>query len=309
MFGREGDARGDALQVVRQQVLAEVPGRRLRRPGHARALVGAEQHALALLAHVDLGLEVDDVLELGLSLQLRQVLGDEVLVLHGEDRKLEPDEAADFARPQSARVHDVLGVDRAVLGDDVPGAVRPLLRVDDAVLAHDLGAADLGGFRVGVRDAVRIHVPFDRVVDRAEEMLLLEQRMELLGLRRRDQLEVHAEVAAARHGHPQPVDALRRPGQEQAAAHVNAAGDAGDRLDLLVQVDRVLLQAGDVRVAVQRCACRPRHARSSRTSVPPARSAARRAIPPSSGDTGRSRRPRRRRSPQPVRDFASSDFR
>jgi hypothetical protein len=88
-------------------------------------------------------------------------------------------------------------------------------------------------------------------MDRAQEMLLFEERMEPLGLPRRDQLEVHAEVAAARHGHPQPVHALRRAREEQAPAHVNAAGNAGDRLDLLVQVDRVLLQAGDVGVAVE----------------------------------------------------------
>ena len=116
-------ARRNALQVIRQQALGEVPGRLPRRPGHAGALVGPEQHAAALLAHVDLALEVDAVQLLLAALQLRQVLGDQVLVLHGEDRQFQSDHAPDFARPQTAGVHHVLGVHVALLGDDVPGAI------------------------------------------------------------------------------------------------------------------------------------------------------------------------------------------
>ena len=133
----------------------------MRRPGHARALVRAEQHAATLLAHVDLGLEVDDVQLLRLALQLRQVVGDEVLVLHREDRQFQADESPDFARPKPTRVDDVLGVHGALLGHDVPGAVRPLLRIEHAVMPHDLRAAHLRGFRVGVRHAIRIDVSFD----------------------------------------------------------------------------------------------------------------------------------------------------
>ena len=39
----------------------------------------------------------------------------------------------------------------------------PRARVDDAVLAHDLGACKLRGFRIRVRHAVRIDVALDRV--------------------------------------------------------------------------------------------------------------------------------------------------
>ena len=179
-------------------------------------------------------------------------LGDQVLVLHGEDGQLDADHAPDLARPQAAGVDDVLGVHVALVGDHVPAAVAALLAVDDARLAHDLGAADLGRLRVGVRDAVRVDVALDRVVHRADEVLLLEQREQLLGLGDRDQLEVHAEVAAARLGHLQPVEALGRAGEHDAAGDVHAAGLAGDLLDLLVELDRVLLQLRDVRVAVDR---------------------------------------------------------
>jgi hypothetical protein len=132
------------------------------------------------------------VQKLGLALQLRQVLRDEVLVLHGEDRQFQADETADFARPEAARVDDVLGVDRALLGDHVPGAVGTLPGVDHPVLANDLGARKLRRLGVGVRDAVRIDVAFNRVVDRAEEVLLVQQRIKLLRLGSQDQLQVHA---------------------------------------------------------------------------------------------------------------------
>ena len=110
--------------------------------GCAGLLVGADQHAAALLAHVDLALEVDDVelVDLGID-DAGNVLGDEVMVLHREDRQFEPDHAADLARPEAAAVDDVLGEDVALLGDDVPGAVRARLEIDDAVEAVDLGAA------------------------------------------------------------------------------------------------------------------------------------------------------------------------
>ncbi len=186
----------------------------------------------------------------GLALQFRQVFGNEVLVLHRKDRQFQADEATDFARPQATRIDDMLGVNRPLLGDHVPGAVSTLPGVDDAVLAHDLGACELRGLGVRVRHAVRIDVAFDRIVDRAEKVLLVEQRIQLLRFRRRYQLQVHAEIAAARHGHAQPVDPLGRAGQHQAAGDVHAARNAGNRFDLLVQLDRVLLQLGDVRIAV-----------------------------------------------------------
>src|SRR6185437_11145028 len=59
----EGDfeRRRDAFEVVGQQVLAEIPRRLLLAPRDAGLLVGANEHAAAFLAHVDLALEVDDV--------------------------------------------------------------------------------------------------------------------------------------------------------------------------------------------------------------------------------------------------------
>ena len=69
---------------------------------------------------------------------------------------------------------------------------------------------------------------------------------------RRDDLGLHAEIAAAGMRHLQPVEPLGRVGELQPAGQVQAAGLAGDRLDLLVEADGIGLQLGDVGVAVQR---------------------------------------------------------
>ena len=136
-------------------------------------------------------------------------------------------------------------------------------------------------------------------------MLLVHQREQLLRLVDRDQLEVHAEVAAARLRHLQPVEPLGRAGQHDAAGEMHAAGLAGDLLDLLVELDGVLLQLGDVGVAVDGV-----HAAGG---MPGRAGGQFRALdqhdiassPPWSGGRARWRRPRRRRSRPLSRGISS----
>ena len=161
-----------------------------------------------------------------------------------------PDHAPDLARPQTAGVHHVLGVHVALIGDHIPGAVGARLQVGHAGMPHDLGAADLRGLGVGVGHAVRIDVPFDRIVHRAREVPLVHEREQPGRLVDRNDFEIHAEIAAARLRHLQPVEPLARAGEHDAAGDVHAAGLTGDLLDLLVEIDGVLLQLRDVRIAV-----------------------------------------------------------
>jgi hypothetical protein len=53
-------------------------------------------------------------------------------------------------------------------------------------------------------------------------------------------------------GHAQEIHPLRRAGQHQPAGQVHAAGLAGNRFDLLIELDRVALQLGDIGVAIER---------------------------------------------------------
>ena len=93
-------------------------------------------------------------------------------MLHGEDRELETHHPADFARPQAPGVDDVLGVDRvAILDLDVPGPVRALRQPGDQRVQADFRAGQLGALHVRARDAGRIDVALDPVVQRTTKYL------------------------------------------------------------------------------------------------------------------------------------------
>ena len=80
-------------------------------------------------------------------------------------------------------------------------------------------------------------------------MLLVDEDVALLGLGDRDHLGVHAEVAGARMDEPQEVHLAVAGREIDAAIVVDAAGLAGDRLELAIEVERVFLQPRDVGVA------------------------------------------------------------
>ncbi len=167
--------------------------------------------------------------------------------------QLDADHPADLARPQATGVDDVLGVDRvATLDAHVPGAIRALLQPDDRCVLVDLCAGHLGALDVGARHAGRVHVPLDGVVQGAHEVLRVHQREDVRRLIGRDEIQFHAQIPAARLGHPQEVHPDLRIGQHQPARQVDGAVLARDPLEFLVQLDRVLLEPRHVRVAVER---------------------------------------------------------
>ena len=173
--------RRDAIDVGLQQFMAEIPRRHLFRPRLVGLLIGAHQHAAALLAQVKLTVEIDRVdhflagrgVDLG---DLRHVLGDEVHMLHGEHRQLQPDHAADLARPQSAGIDDVLGDDGALVGDDVPLAVRPALYVLNPGEALDLRAQFPCRLGISLGDAGRVEMAVLGIAHRADELFRVDER-------------------------------------------------------------------------------------------------------------------------------------
>ena len=112
----------DPVEVGLEELGPEVPRRLPRAPRDRRLLVGAQEHPAALLADVDLAGEVERHRHLLAGLRdvrgdLGHVDGEQVHVLHGEDRQLDADHPADLAGPQSAGVDHVLGVDRIAVLD------------------------------------------------------------------------------------------------------------------------------------------------------------------------------------------------
>ena len=114
------------LVAESQRRASDLPRRRLR-------LVGAEQHALPLLAEIDVALVVDaggqPVFRSPLD-DLGDRLGDQVMVLHRLHRQIDAGKMTDLASPQAASIDDHFGMDRPLRGDDIPGAVGPLTGFD-----------------------------------------------------------------------------------------------------------------------------------------------------------------------------------
>ena len=67
---------------------------------------------------------------------------------------------------------------------------------------------------------------FQRIIHRADEMLLVDQGHALLGFFGGDDFRVHAEIAAFGMGHFQPIHPVFGASEHDAAGQMQAAGDA-----------------------------------------------------------------------------------
>ena len=146
----------------------------------------------------------------------------------------------------------MLGVQGALLRDDVPGAVGTLAEIRHAGLAVDLRTALAGRPGVGVGHPRGVDVPFVGVVQHADIVPGVHDRQHARRLLQIDELRVEPEVAAAAAGGLEVVEPVLRIGEHQAAGEVDAAGLPGDFLDLLVDLEGVVLELGDVGVGVER---------------------------------------------------------
>ena len=173
-------------------------------------------------------------------------------MLHRLHRQRHACHLADLARPEPAAVHDLLSVDRAARRDHVPRAVRALTGLHHRRLREVLRAVHARGLGEGVGRAGGVEVAVELVPERGVVVLRVDQRMALGGLLRRDELLVEAHVARLGALPLQVVVPVPRRRQVEAAGVVQADGLPRGLLDLLVEVDRVALQAGDVGVRRER---------------------------------------------------------
>ena len=186
-----------------------------------------------------------------LGQDFRDIRGDQVLVLHGEHRQLQTDHAPDLPRPEPARVDHHVRFDAALFGDHLPAAVRRRMQRRDPVMADYLGAADTGRFGVGVGDPGRVDMALVGVPQGADKELFLDQRVARLGLRRADQLAFQTHITGLGLCGLQKIEPVPVFRHDEPAGRVYAAGLLGDCFDLLIQTDGVVLQPGDIGVAVQ----------------------------------------------------------
>jgi hypothetical protein len=242
---------GDAVEVGRQQLVAEVHGRAGHLPGRRARLVGPQQHALAFLPEVHVALVVDAGGQTHVRPpldDLRDRLGDQVVVLHGLHGQLQAGHVPDLAGPEAAGVDHHLGVDRAGLGHHVPGAVRPLVGLEDGRVGVIGGAVVARRLGVGVGDAGGIDVAVERVPEGGDIAAGVDQRMAPLNLLERDELLVEAHVTGLGALALQIVVPVLGRGEVEAAGRMHADRLARGLLDLLVEIDGVALEARDVGV-------------------------------------------------------------
>ena len=172
-------------------------------------------------------------------------------MLHRLQRQEEARHLAHLPRPETGGIDHVFGADRALLGDHVPGAVRPLIQLQHPVAERDLGSLPAGGTSVGVGRSRRVQVAVKRVVEGADHAVGVHHRAERGDLVRRDDLGLEPHVAVLGALRLEVIHALGLGGDGDAADVVEAAGLAADLLQFLVELDRVTLQLGDVGVRVE----------------------------------------------------------
>ncbi len=241
-----------ALRLVGEQLVPEIPGGGVGLPCLAGLLVDAEHQPAPLLAQVALARGVHDVGQLLVALvDLGDVLAHEVLVLHRLAGEPDARHRPDLARPEPGRVDHVLRDQGALFGDHLPAALRLRVELEHPVPQVDLGAVGAGRLRVGLGGAGGVEVAVQRVVERAEHALDVGDGGEGADLGGADDLGVEPHVAVLGAFRAQEVEALLGGGDGDAAHVVQAAGLAGQRLELPVEGDRVALQRGHVGVRIE----------------------------------------------------------
>ena len=171
-------------------------------------------------------------------------------MLHREHRELDPGHAPHLPRPEAGRVDDVLGVDLSLVGDHPPEALAgPSERLHPGVTV-DLGAEPAGGAGVRMGDPRGVDVAVDEGLHAAHEALRIEERHQLVRFLGSDDLRLDPEVTPLRDEPLDPLEALLGRREHDPARHVESRLLPRQLLDLPVDLDRVLLELGDVGVAV-----------------------------------------------------------
>ena len=117
----------DPVGLFLEQLHPVVPGRAVHRPVFVVDLVDAQQDALLVLPQVGEPLEVHGHGDLALHLlQLRDPVGDEVVMLQRRDRQLDPRHPPHLFRPETRGIDDVLAGDVALVRLHPPALRRPV---------------------------------------------------------------------------------------------------------------------------------------------------------------------------------------
>ncbi len=183
------------VEIFLEQLVFAVRRRAVHIADRRAFLVGAEQQAACLLAHVPGTVGFAQHAHFGQALALalldrRMRFSHDILVLDRNDRHLQPDHAAGLAREIAARRYDMLADDVAGIRLDPPlAAAGPLDRGHGGV-AVDLAPAIACAAGQGLGQVGGLDVAVLRVLDGAEQPFGIAQRPDLADLVRRQCLDL-----------------------------------------------------------------------------------------------------------------------
>lgn len=156
-----------------------------------------------------------------------------------------PGHAPELRRPHAGGVDDMVGADRAVVRDDLPGAVPGPAQIAHPHAPMNRRPRHPRGLGQGLGHARRVDIPVVGRVPGGQQAVRRDVGVQLLDPVGLDDLEFEAEMARQRLAAEVFGEARLRLGEPQAAGDVKARGLAGHLLEPLVEADRVRVQADE----------------------------------------------------------------
>ena len=172
--------RRKTLPVGRQELVLEVARDAVQAERSRVALVTTRDQPANLLAPVDQQVGVAQGWEI--VPHTLDGFGDDVQVRHRDDRQVEPDHLPDLASPLPGRVHNHLGLDRALVGDHLVDAT--VLQVDllHVGVGKNARPALLGAGGQGIGQAGRVDDAIVGGEGRTDDPFRVHDREQIKGL-------------------------------------------------------------------------------------------------------------------------------
>ena len=242
----------DTFEVLVQQLVTEIHRCAVFGPVASILFISADQQPLAFLTQVVLAVAIGDQRQAKIErLDLGDGFGDEILVLERHQRQLDTRHCRHFARPQSGRIDDHVGANRALVGFHLPAAVGARTSRDHGREAMHFRTALARAPGVGMGHAGRIDIAAIGLVHDAANAVEIGQWMHAFGLGARQFVELDLEILRLGRLHAQLMFAIGGLREIQRARLKNAAVLSGFALEVFVELHRVILQPRDIVVIVQ----------------------------------------------------------
>ena len=195
---RSLNMRGQTVEVLLEQLIFRLRIGSVDIANRRADLVGAKQKATGLLAHVPRAVALTQNAHFRQASGLARLnggmgLGDDILVLYGNDRHIKANHRARAAGKVAGRGNDVLAGDVALIGLDQPFAIGLLNNAGHGGLTIDGRATVTRAACEGLGQVGGLDIAVIRMLDRAQQVVGLAQGPDFLDLVRGQELDVNTD--------------------------------------------------------------------------------------------------------------------